>query len=214
MVVKLLRPFSFLAATGAMIVLALSGPASSEGYGDPVIIPGEGGTTEVEPGEPFEVTFTSNVECAWTARFNGATAPGSVAFDYAATFDAPTAAGTYTGTVVCRYSTSGPFRPVAYSQDELSAATRDQTTTQTFTVVVAGDASDDAADDDTASNDDDAATADDGDDTTAGGASNASADNGALADTGGDSWQILALGAGLVVLGGGAAIVARRRKSA
>jgi len=191
-----------------MIVLALSGPASSEGYGDPVIIPEEGGTTEVQPGQPFEVSFTSNVECAWTARFNGDTAPGSVAFDYSATFDAPVAAGTYTGTVVCRYSTSGPFRPVAYSQDELSAATRDQTTTQAFTVVVAGDASDDDA-----TNDDDAAANDD-DDTTAGGATNASADNGALADTGGDSWQILALGAGLVVLGGGVAIAARRRKSA
>ena len=62
MVVKLLRPFSFLAAMGAMIVLALSGPASSEGYGDPVIVPEDGGTTEVQPGEPFEVAFTSNVE--------------------------------------------------------------------------------------------------------------------------------------------------------
>ncbi|MFS0885680.1 LPXTG cell wall anchor domain-containing protein [Aeromicrobium sp. 179-A 4D2 NHS] len=195
---------------GAMIVLALSGPASSEGYGDPVIVPEDGGTTEVQPGEPFEVAFTSNVECSWTASFVDQTAPASVGFDYAATFDAPTAAGTYTGTVECRYSTSGPFRPVAFSQDELSAATRDQTTTQTFTVVVAGDAADDDA-----TNDDDAAADDEasGDDSAAG-ADNASTSNGALADTGGDNWQLLALGAGLVVVGGGVAIAARRRKTA
>jgi len=199
MLLKSLRPLSFLAALGAMIVLALAGPASSEGYGDPAIVP----TTEnpvAEPGEPFTVSFSSNVECAWSSTFAGQNGGNEVGFDYAATFTAPTEPGTYTGNVLCRYSASGPFRPVAYSQDATYAAGRDQTTTQTFTVVVAGDAGDDTAGDDEA-NDDTAAGADNRGD-------------GTLADTGGDNWQILALGAGLLVVGGGVAVAARRRKSA
>ena len=196
MFVKLLRPISYVLGLGALLLLALAGPATSEGYGDPAIVPDAGdGTTVVEPGAPFSVSFSSNVECAWSARFNGDSAPGSVGFDYTATFDAPTDPGTYEGTVVCRYSTSGPFRPIAYSADATLADARDQVTTQTFTVVVDGDA---ASDDD----------ADAGDD------SAASADNGALADTGGSNWELLALGAGLVVIGGGVAVAARRRKSA
>ena len=198
MAARLIRPLSYLLGLGALALLALAGPASSEGYGDPVIVP-EGGdsTVEVVPGEDFTVSFSSNVECAWSASFNGTTAPGSVDFDYSATFSAPTDPGTYTGRVVCRYSTEGPFRPVSYSQDATWAATRDQTTTQTFTVVVAGDAGD-AGDD----------AGDDAADETP-----ASADNGALADTGGSNWQLLALGGALVVIGGGVAVVAARRRT-
>lgn len=195
MVASLIRPFSFVLAMGAMILLALTGPASSDGYGDPAIVQ-DGAAETAEPGEPFTVSFSSNVECAWNSTFNGQDGPNEVGFDYSPTFTAPTDPGTYTGTVVCRYSTSGPFRPVAYSADADLAATRDQTTTQTFTVVVAGDAGDD-----------DAA----GDDDTAG--ANDTTNDGALADTGGDNWQLLALGAGLVVVGGGVAVAARRRKT-
>ncbi|MET0468657.1 MAG: LPXTG cell wall anchor domain-containing protein [Aeromicrobium sp.] len=193
MSVTLLRPISYLLGLGALMLLALAGPASSEGYGDPVIVPDTAGeTVEVAPGEDFTVSFSSNVECSWSARFNGESAPGAIGFDYSATFGAPTRPGTYTGRVVCRFSTQGPFRPIAYSQDSTQAAARDQSTTQTFTVVVAGDAAvSDAAEGETA----------------------ASADNGALADTGGSNWEVLALGAGLVVIGGGVAVAARRRKA-
>lgn len=193
MSVSLLRPISYLLGLGALLLLALAGPASSEGYGDPVIVPDAGdGTVEVVPGEDFTVSFSSNVECSWSARFNGDSAPGAIGFDYSATFTAPTEPGTYTGRVVCRFSTQGPFRPIAYSEDATQAAGRDQTTTQTFTVVVAGDA-------------------DDSDD--AAGETAANADNGALADTGGSNWELLAVGAGLVVIGGGVAVAARRRKT-
>ncbi|WP_172806301.1 LPXTG cell wall anchor domain-containing protein [Aeromicrobium choanae] len=192
---KLLRPISYVLGLGALLLLALATPATSEGYGDPAIVTDGDGTTVVQPGEPFSVSFSSNVECSWSARFNGDTAPGAIGFDYTATFDAPTDPGTYEGTVVCRYSTAGPFRPIAYSADATQAAARDQVTTQTFTVVVDGDA---AAGDDEGAGDDSAA----------------SADNGALADTGGSNWELLALGAGLVVIGGGVAVAARRRKSA
>ncbi|MET1134193.1 MAG: LPXTG cell wall anchor domain-containing protein [Aeromicrobium sp.] len=176
-----------------MLLVAFAGPATSEGYGDPAIVPDAGdGRVAVEPGEPFSVSFSSNVECSWSARFNDDSAPGAVGFDFTASFDAPTDPGTYEGTVVCRYSTSGPFRPIAYSADATQAAARDQVTTQTFTVVVDGDTADDAS---------------------AGEDSGAAADNGALADTGGSNWEVLALGAGLVVIGAGAAVAARRRKS-
>lgn len=197
MLLKTLRPLSFLVALGAMILLALTGPANSEGYGDPAIVPDGPTTPVVAPGEAFTVSFSSNVECAWSSRFNGQNGGNEVGFDYSPTFEAPTDPGTYTGTVLCRYSAAGPFRPVAYSADATYAAGRDQTTTQTFTVVVDGDA---------AANDGDEA-----DDTAAG--DNTRGD-GTLADTGGDNWQILALGAGLLVVGGGVAIAARRRKSA
>jgi len=199
MVLKSLRPLSFLFALGAMILIALSGPASSEGYGDPAIVQ-DGDAAAAQPGEPFTVSFSSNVECAWSSTFQGQDGGNEIGFDYSPTFTAPTEPGTYTGTVVCRYSADGPFRPVAYSADATYAAGRDQTTTQTFTVVVAGDA---GGDDDAAGGGDDSATSDD---TTTG--------SGALADTGGDNWQLLALGAGLVIVGGGVAVAARRRKSA
>lgn len=205
MLMKLLRPFSFVLAMGAMILLALTGPASSDGYGDPAIVQ-DGGAAAAEPGEPFTVSFTSNVECAWNSTFNGQNGANAVGFDYNPSFTAPTDPGTYTGTVVCNYSTEGPFRPVAYSADATLAAVRDQTSTQTFTVVVAGDAGDDTDGDDNANGDDDAA----GDDTAG---ANDTANDGALADTGGDNWQLLALGAGLVVVGGGVAVAARRRKT-
>lgn len=192
MVTKFIRPFSFVLAMGAMVLLAFTGPASSEGYGDPAIIPAEGGPTTAVPGQPFSVSFSSNVECAWSSTFTGQTGPSSIGFDYSATFTAPTEPGTYTGSALCRFSTAGPFRPAAYSPDADLAATRDQTTTQTFTVVVAGDAAD--GDDDTSN-------------------ANDATGGGALADTGGDNWQLLALGAGLVVVGGGVAVAARRRKN-
>jgi LPXTG-motif cell wall-anchored protein len=211
MVVNLLRPVSYLLGIGALLILALAGPASSEGYGDPAIVQDGEDTTEVQPGEPFSVSFSSNVECAWSAEFNGDSAPGSVGFDYTASFDAPTDPGTYTGVVECAYSDEGPFRPVAYSPDATYAAARDQVTTQTFTVVVEGEAGDADGDDNGAGDGDDAGAEDDnaaGDDSTTG------ANDGALADTGGSDWQWLALGAGLVIVGGGAAVAARRRKSA
>ena len=195
MFVKMIRPLSYVLGLGALALLALAGPASSDGYGDPAIVPDAGdGTVVVEPGAPFSVSFSSNVECSWSARFNGDRAPGAIGFDYTATFDAPTDPGTYEGVVVCRFSTSGPFRPIAYSADATQAAGRDQTTTQTFTVVVDGDAA--------------------GDDSGDGDETGASADNGPLAETGGSNWELLALGAGLVVIGGGVAVAARRRKSA
>ncbi|QNL94299.1 LPXTG cell wall anchor domain-containing protein [Aeromicrobium senzhongii] len=174
------------------MVLALAGPASSEGYGDPAIV--QDGAAEVaEPGAPFTVSFSSNVECAWSSSFNGQAGATEVGFDYSATFTAPTEPGTYEGTVVCRFSNAGPFRPVAYSADATYAAGRDQVSTQTFTVVVDGDA------------------ANGGDDDTAGAGDNNN--EGALADTGGSNWQLLAVGAGLLVVGGGVAVAARRRKS-
>lgn len=201
MVLRALRPLSFLIGLGAMLLLALAGPASSEGYGDPAIVPEDGGVVEVVPGGEFTVSFTSNVECSWTSRFNRQTGPGSIGFDYASSFTAPTTAGTYQGTVVCRFSAAGPFRPVAYSEDADYAATRDQTTTQTFTVVVDGDAGTGDAGDES------------GDDAT-GANADTSKSGGALADTGGTDWELLALGAGLLVVGGGVAVAARRRKSA
>ena len=196
MLLKTLRPLTLMAALGAMILLALTGPASSEGYGEPAIVQtGEAGV--VEPGEPFTVSFASNVECAWSSTFLGQNGGNEVGFDYSPTFTAPTDPGTYTGTVVCRYSAAGPFRPVAYSADASYAASRDQTTTQTFSVVVGGDAA-----------------ANDGDEAAGAAAGNDTSGGGILAGTGGDSWQILAVGAGLLVVGGGVAIAARRRKSA
>ncbi|MCQ3998931.1 LPXTG cell wall anchor domain-containing protein [Aeromicrobium sp. 636] len=192
MVLKMLRPFTLLIGFGALMVLALAGPASSEGYGDPAIV--QDGAAEVaEPGAPFTVSFSSNVECAWSSSFDGQTGATAVGFDYSATFTAPTEPGTYEGTVVCRFSNAGPFRPVAYSADATYAAGRDQVSTQTFTVVVDGDA------------------ANGGDDDTAGAGDNNN--EGALADTGGSNWQLLAVGAGLLVVGGGVAVAARRRKS-
>ncbi|MCD9154533.1 LPXTG cell wall anchor domain-containing protein [Aeromicrobium duanguangcaii] len=190
---RTLQPLTFLIGLGALLVLALAGPASSEGYGDPVIVQ-NGGAEVVEPGETFTVSLSSNVECAWSSTFNGQTGPAAVGFDYNPTFTAPTEPGTYEGTVVCRYSSAGPFRPVAYSQDATTAAGRDQVISQTFTVIVDADAGN-------------------GDGSGAGTTGSAGDSSGALADTGGSNWELLAAGAGLLVVGGGVAIAARRRKS-
>ena len=158
---------------------------------------------DVDPGEQFTITFDSgNINCSWSLKtFHGQKPPGGSGTTYTVTLIAPKGNGHYTVTALCTWdpatvnsaapaSTSDTVTPAvlstsaATSPDTLQAARQ----TESYSVQLeVGDTS----------------SADDADD-----------ESSALPNTGGSTLTLLAIGAGLVVVGGGVTIAARRRKTA
>jgi LPXTG-motif cell wall-anchored protein len=191
-----------LVAFAAALLGIFAAPAANATYAPPVFsaeVP-----TGIQPGDEITVVFHSNVSCQqWTFQtFQGQNAPAGSGTDYPVTLTAP-GDGTYTLTAFCTWDpaasapisapisdpsavTPAVFTSSSSSDTLLAAPQTDPVTAQ----IVVGDstAGDNAADDE-------------GD------------ENGALPDTGGSNLSLLAIGAGLVVVGAGVTVAARRRKN-
>jgi LPXTG-motif cell wall-anchored protein len=162
----------------------------------------------VGPGEEFTITFDAgNINCAWSLKtFHGQKAPDGSGTTYSVTLIAPKGNGDYTITARCAWdpetvnpavapaTTSNTVTPAVFStstdtsSDTLLAVPQ----TDTYSVqLVVGDGGEES------NGDDDAAD-----------------ESGALPNTGGSNLTLLAAGAGLVVVGAGVTIAARRRKTA
>ena len=159
---------------------------------------------DVDPGEEFTMTFDSgNINCDWSLKtFHGQKPPGGSGTTYTVTLTAPNGNGKYVVTALCTWdpetvgsasapaSTSTTVTPAVFSTE--AAASSDtllaapQTDTYSAELVVGDPGS--GGDDD--------------------------AEGGGLPNTGGDNVALLAVGAGLVVVGAGVTIAARRRKTA
>jgi LPXTG-motif cell wall-anchored protein len=202
-----------LVALAAALLSIFAAPAANAAYAPPPFTADSPGT--VGPGEEFTVTFDAGtINCAWAlSPFNGQTAAAGSGSTYTVTLTAPEEDGTYTVTANCTWdpapvgptnapisnpvaATSNPavVTPAVYSTSAVASDTLlavPQTDSYSVQIRVgedAGSAGDNAADDE-------------GD------------ENGALPDTGGSNLSLLAIGAGLVVVGAGVTVAARRRKN-
>ena len=196
-----------IAASAVALLSIFAAPAANAAYAPPPFSGDAPTPGTVEPGGQFTVTFDAgSVNCAWKlSEFQGQSAPDGSGSTYSVTLTAPEDEGTYTVTANCTWdpedtpNVSGPADsptttvvPAVYSASSVASSDSllavPQTDPYSIQVVVGDVAS--------------------GDDTSG------DASGGALPDTGGSSLTILAAGAGLVVVGAGATIAARRRKTA
>jgi LPXTG-motif cell wall-anchored protein len=157
---------------------------------------------DIDPGEEFTVTFTSEFPCAWTSTFNGEEGAPGAGTTYDATFTAPLEDGVYTLTAFCTWDpeTTNPASSSVESAGAVTPASYSaEPQTDTYSVEIqVGDVSGDGDDDGSGSG---SGSGDDSSDSA----------SGLLPDTGGSNASLIAIGAGLVVVGGGVAVAARRR---
>ena len=193
-----------LAALAAALLSIFAAPAANAAYAPPPFTADAPGT--VTPGGDFTVTFDAgSVNCAWTlSPFNGQTAPAGSGSTYTVTLKAPEKDGTYTITAHCTWdpavvapisaaadTNSNTVTPAVYSTSAAVSSDTLQAVPQTdaYSIqIVVGEGSN-AGDDE-------------------------GSDKGVLPNTGGSNFTLLALGAGLVVVGAGVTVAARRRKTA
>lgn len=177
-------------AAVALIGMATAGAAQAA-YQDPTIVINVDDTTPVE-GATIEVRAAADVDCDWSASFNGAGRTGA-GNAFAASFDTPqvTEPTDFPLVVECEYDDTEPVAGPADSGTNLvsPAAIRTASRTVTITVLPAGGAD-------------------------AGVGNGAGAvGSGFLPSAGGANAELLWLGGGLLVVGAGITVAARRRSS-